>query len=211
MSSVQNTLSGQLQNSKINHNMTTHKDKDIFEIIMLSKTNTKQYLHDNITDTESEIESNKEFDQGGNSHLPVVPYNFEKSSDNYDIDTRSEISSLMSPSNSTNHQIPHIITESNVSVSIVELANHFNDLLSNIHITKNNSSKLWNFSLLGDLSSGDIEMTVNKVNNDTLILSCNANSSKVNSMINELNDRLSKRGWSIVNKEDNLVYQVERL
>ncbi|MES9859462.1 MAG: hypothetical protein ABW157_11530 [Candidatus Thiodiazotropha sp. LLP2] len=104
------------------------------------------------------------------------------------------------------------ITELNqapvTTVNIDELSSNFEKIINSVNKTINNS---WQFTLTDKLLDSNLSVNIKKVSDTSLILSCNIDNSRMRTNLNELNDRLIKKGWSVVCDGQSSNYRVELL
>lgn len=94
------------------------------------------------------------------------------------------------------------------TVNIDELSSNFNKIINNVCKAINNS---WQFTLTDKLLDSNLYLNIKKVSDTSLILSCNVDNSRIRTNLNELNDRLIKKGWSVVCDGQSSNYRVELL
>ncbi|MES9938951.1 MAG: hypothetical protein ABW104_04165 [Candidatus Thiodiazotropha sp. 6PLUC2] len=109
-------------------------------------------------------------------------------------------------------QIPEYISHIDsvhINVNNIEdLTKNFDRILCNIN---NTTMKTWIFTLTESIHNQNIDFTLQKVSDVDLILSCSINQNQIKTYLNELNDRLSKKGWIIGNSDQSNNYSIKAI
>jgi hypothetical protein len=103
-------------------------------------------------------------------------------------------------------EIPNTISTTVVQ-SLQEITNYIDNHCLMTQTQSTSMQKIWNFSYTDNMGI-NIEFQLKKASNESFNLSCNITSNILKKYINDLNDRLTKKGWSLISNNSNINFKI---